>query len=201
MSILRIPRLVVATGNAGKMREFSVLLRGIIDQFVAQSELGVEPVPETEDTFLGNALLKARHAARVTGLPALADDSGLEVDALGGAPGVWSARYAGEDADDAANNAKLLSALHGLPAPRRARYRAVLALVRAADDPSPLIAEGVWEGSIALSPRGSFGFGYDPIFLVGDGMRSAAELMAEEKNQVSHRAMALARLLELIQGR
>ena len=190
-----LPRLVVASGNHGKLREFAALLAGVADEVVAQSALDVAPVAETESTFLGNALLKARHAARATGAATLADDSGLEVDALGGAPGVRSARYAGAGADDAANNARLLAALTGVPPPRRARYRAVIVLVRGADDPAPLVAEGCWEGRIALAPRGHLGFGYDPLFLVGDDERTAAELAPEVKNRLSHRGQALRSLL------
>ena len=189
------PRLVVATANPGKLREFRQLLAGVATELVSQTELGVPSPPETESTFVGNALLKARHAAGLSGCPALADDSGLEVDALGGAPGVRSARYAGDGADDAANNARLLSELEGVPDPRRARYRAVIVLVRDADDPEPLVAEGVWEGRIAHRLRGDGGFGYDPLFLVGDGERTAAELDPAEKNRISHRALALQRLL------
>jgi XTP/dITP diphosphohydrolase len=176
------------------------MLQGLVDEVIPQSELGVSAVAETESTFAGNALLKARHAARVTGLPALADDSGLEVDALAGAPGVWSARYAGEAATDAQNNAKLLSALVDVPAPRRARYRAVLALVTSADDPQPVMAEGSWEGEIALRPAGEGGFGYDPLFLVDGGPLTAAQLEARDKNLRSHRAMALARLVDVLRG-
>lgn len=188
------PRLVVATGNAGKLREFSALLNGFVGEVIPQAALGVGSVEETEDTFVGNALLKARHAAAVTGLPALADDSGLEVDALDGAPGVYSARYAGLHASDADNNEKLLAALAAVPEPRRARYQAVLVLVRSAEDPAPVVAVGRWEGAIATHARGSGGFGYDPLFLV-DGRRTAAEMSAEEKNGCSHRASALQALL------
>ncbi len=195
MAPLPWPRLVVATGNPGKLREFRQLLAGVAAEVVPQAELGVPSPEETEATFVGNALLKARQAARLTGCPALADDSGLEVDALGGAPGVYSARYAGDGADDHANNARLLAALQGVPDPRRARYRAVIVLVRAAADPAPLIAEGTWEGRIGHAPRGRGGFGYDPLFLVGDGDLTAAELDPAEKNRVSHRAIALAALL------
>ena len=157
--------LVLASGNAGKIRELQALL-GSTWRVLPQSDLGVVPVEETGSTFLANALLKARHAARVTGLPALADDSGLEVDALGGAPGVRSARYAGPEADDAANNARLLAALSGVPEPQRtARYRCVLVWMDGPDDPAPLIAEGLWEGRILTEPRGRGGFGYDPLFL------------------------------------
>lgn len=186
---------MVATGNAGKLREFEQLLGGLVGRISAQSCFGIDPVLETEQTFVGNALLKARHAARYSGLPALADDSGLEVDALDGRPGVFSARYAGVGASDAENNALLLKELGGHADPRRARYRAVLVLVRTADDPHPLIAEGVWEGAIGHAPSGNGGFGYDPLFRVDGGLRSAAELSAAEKNRRSHRAQALAQLL------
>ncbi len=195
------PRLVVASGNPGKLREFRALLAGLATEILPQTELGVPSPVETESTFMGNALLKARHAARLTGLAALADDSGLEVDALGGAPGVWSARYAGEGADDAANNARLLEALAGFAEPRRARYRAVIVLVEGPDDPAPLIAEGSWEGRIATTARGVGGFGYDPLFLVGEGGQTAAELPAELKNRISHRAQALAALLARVRAR
>ncbi|MCX7057735.1 MAG: RdgB/HAM1 family non-canonical purine NTP pyrophosphatase [Proteobacteria bacterium] len=195
------PRLVVASGNPGKLREFRALLAGLATEILPQTELGVPSPVETESTFMGNALLKARHAARLTGLAALADDSGLEVDALGGAPGVWSARYAGEGADDAANNARLLEALAGFAEPRRARYRAVIVLVEGPDDPAPLIAEGSWEGRIATKARGVGGFGYDPLFLVGEGGQTAAELPAELKNRISHRAQALAALLARVRAR
>ncbi len=200
MTILHFPRLVIATANRGKLREFSAMLHGIVDEVIPQGDLGVMSAAETESTFAGNAILKARHASRVTGLPALADDSGLEVDALGGAPGVWSARYAGEAATDEENNAKLLAALERVPVPRRARYRAVLALVTSPEDSQPLIAEGTWEGEIALCPAGEGGFGYDPLFLVDGGPRTAAQLEAAEKNGRSHRALALSRLVELLRG-
>jgi XTP/dITP diphosphohydrolase len=196
--MLRLPRLVVATGNPGKLREFAALLAGVVDEVLPQSHFGVTAVEETETTFVGNALLKARHAAAVTGLPALADDSGLEVDALGGAPGVYSARYAGDQATDEANNAKLLHAVSALPDPLTARYRAALVLVRSADDPSPIVAEGVWEGAIGRTRQGSGGFGYDSLFLIDEGARTAAELPSEEKNRRSHRALALQQLLALL---
>ena len=199
--MLHFRRLVIATANRGKIAEFSTLLQGIVDEVIPQGELGVMSAPETESTFVGNAILKARHASRVTGLPALADDSGLEVDALGGAPGVWSARYAGEGATDEENNAKLLAALEGVHAPRRARYRAVLALVTSPDDPRPLIAQGAWEGESARCPAGEGGFGYDPLFLVDGGSRTAAQLAATEKNLRSHRALALSQLVDLMRGR
>ena len=186
--------LVLASGNRGKAREIGALLAPLGWTLLNQSDLGVAEVEETGATFLANALLKARHAATATGRPALADDSGLEVDALDGAPGVRSARYAG-GGGDAANVAKLLEALRGVPPARRgARFRCVLALVRSPDDAAPLIAEGVWEGAIAEAPRGANGFGYDPVFLVPGLARTAAELDPAEKNARSHRGQALARL-------
>jgi len=190
-----LPRLVVASGNSGKLRELTALLAGRVTELIPQSALGIAPAEETESTFEGNALLKARHAARLAGAAALADDSGLEVDALGGRPGVHSARFAGASASDAANNELLLRSLEGIAAPRRARYRCVIALVRNADDPAPLVATGSWEGRIALAPRGEGGFGYDPLFLVGEGELTAAELPAAVKNRISHRGLALGALL------
>lgn len=193
--------LVLASGNAGKIREFQALL-GSTWRVLPQFDFGVVPVEETGSTFLANALLKACHAARVTGLPALADDSGLEVDALGGAPGVRSARYAGPEADDAANNARLLAALSGVPEPRRtARYRCVLVWTDGPDDSAPLIAEGRWEGRILLEPRGRGGFGYDPLFLDSASGMAAAELKPNVKNMRSHRGLALARMQELLRSR
>lgn len=202
-------RVVLATGNAGKLREFAALLAPAGFVFEPQSAFGIEPPEETGDTFLANALLKARYAARLSGLPAMADDSGLEVDALGGAPGVRSARYA-EDASatmprDEANWRKLLAALAGVPdAARRARFRCCIVLVRDADDPSPVVGEGAWEGRILDAPRGDGGFGYDPVFAPVDpafGGRSVAELDAAEKNLHSHRAAALRALLTAWQAR
>lgn len=193
-------RLVLASDNRGKLAEFQALL-GDAWTLLPQGALDVPPAEETGDTFTANALLKARHAARLTGLPALADDSGLEVDALGGAPGVRSARYAGEAADATANNRKLLEALAGVPQERRtARFRCVLALVRHAEDPAPLLAEGSWEGRIALAPRGAGGFGYDPVFIdVATGL-VAAELDPAEKNARSHRGRAARALAVLLAG-
>ena len=187
----RFERLVVATSNPGKLREFEELLKAVAGEIVAQGALGIAAAEETEASFVGNALLKARHAARLAGCAALADDSGLEVDALGGAPGVYSARYAGPDATDAANNLKLLAALEAIPPPRTARYRAVLVLVASATDPSPLIAEGVWEGEIAMVPRGNGGFGYDLLFIVAGTGLTAAEMPLALKNEQSHRAQAM----------
>jgi XTP/dITP diphosphohydrolase len=185
-------RVVLASSNPGKLREFAELLgsRGI--SFVPQSQFGIEPPPETGTTFLENALIKARNAARRSGLPAIADDSGIEVDALGGAPGVHSARYAGEGASDEANLQKLLLALAGLPATRRAaRYRCVIVYVRDADDPAPLVGVGAWEGSILDGQRGDGGFGYDPSFIPAGETRTAAQMEAAEKHAVSHRGLAL----------
>lgn len=190
-------RLVLASGNAGKLKELDTLLGDLDIELVAQSDLGVDDIDETGQTFVENALLKARHAARITGLPALADDSGLCVDALGGAPGLYSARYADRHGDHAANNAKLLHALDGEPASRRgAFFICVLAMLRAADDPAPLIAEGRWHGRVLDAPRGDHGFGYDPLFLPDGQMLGAAELDAEIKNRLSHRGQALAKLCE-----
>ncbi|MDZ7828392.1 MAG: RdgB/HAM1 family non-canonical purine NTP pyrophosphatase [Halofilum sp. (in: g-proteobacteria)] len=193
-------RAVLASGNAGKLREFAQMLADSGIELLPQGEFGVDPAPETAVTFVENALAKARHVAARTGLPAIADDSGLEVDALDGAPGVRSARYAGEPADDEANNRRLLADLEGLPASRRhARFRAVLVYLRHAADPAPIIAEGVWEGRIADAPRGEGGFGYDPLFELDDG-RTSAELPPEEKNRLSHRGRALAELRERLAG-
>ena len=185
-------RVVLASGNAGKLREFSELLGASGLTLVRQSELGIVPPPETGTTFLDNALIKARNAARASGLPAIADDSGIEVDALGGAPGVYSARYAGEDAGDEANLAKLLAALEGLPPERRsARYRCVIVFVAHAEDSRPLVGEGSWEGHIIAERRGSGGFGYDPSFVPVGETRTVAEMPADQKNRLSHRGQAM----------
>ena len=188
-------RLVLASGNAGKLAELQALLADTGAQLLPQSQLGVADIEETGLTFVENALLKARHAARVTGLPALADDSGLCVDALCGAPGLYSARYAGGHGDSAANIAKLLGELEGLePQRRTAHFHAVIVLLRHADDPQPLVAEGLWPGLILDAPRGAGGFGYDPVFFdPGHGL-SAAELDPVLKNRISHRGRALDQL-------
>ena len=189
-------RVVLASSNAGKLREFSELLANQGFSLSRQSDFGIEPPPETGTTFLENALIKARNAARVTGLPAIADDSGIEVDALGGAPGVYSARYAGENASDEANLEKLLGALAGKPIDeRRARYRAVVVYVRDAEDAAPLVGEGAWEGRLIEARRGSGGFGYDPSFVPEGDTRTVAEMPQDEKNRKSHRAQALAAFL------
>lgn len=189
-------RLVLASANRGKLAEFRHLLAGAPFELTSLGELNLASPDETGTTFLDNALLKARHAARASGNPALADDSGLEVDALGGAPGVYSARFAGPQADDAANNAKLITELCALgpqraAQPWRARYRCVLAMVLEADDPAPLIAEGVWEGVIVTAPLGSGGFGYDPHFWLPQWGMTAAQLPVDQKNRFSHRGAAL----------
>jgi XTP/dITP diphosphohydrolase len=188
-------RLVLASGNAGKLAELRALLDGTGIEVVAQAELGIADIEETGLTFVENALLKARHAARESGLPALADDSGLCVDALDGAPGLYSARYAGTHGDAQANIAKLLSEIEEVPdAARGARFVCVLALLRHPGDPQPLLAEGRWEGRILRSPRGDRGFGYDPVFLDPASGLSAAELAAGDKHRASHRGQALAQL-------
>ena len=190
-------RLVLASGNAGKLAELQALLADTGAELLPQSALGVEDIEETGLTFIENALLKARNAARVTGLPALADDSGLCVDALGGAPGLYSARYAGSHGDAVANIDKLLDALRDVPDQRRgAHFHAAIVLLRHADDPQPLIAEGSWHGRILHARRGDGGFGYDPVFLDPQRGRSAAELDPSLKNRISHRGLALAALRE-----
>jgi XTP/dITP diphosphohydrolase len=184
-------RVVLATGNPGKLRQFSELLGSTGITLLRQSDFGIEPPAETGTTFLENALIKARNAARVTGLPAIADDSGIEVDALGGRPGLHSARYAGENASDLENLRKMLDELTDIPsAQRSARYRSVIVYIANAEDSAPLIGEGVWEGAIAHAPRGSEGFGYDPIFLPRGETRTAAEMPAAERNPQSHRGQA-----------
>ena len=205
-SVHALPRrLIVATGNSGKLREFQSLLAGLpcIVESLGELRLGVPE--ETGTTFIENALLKARHALAAAAAirpeaAAIADDSGLEVDALGGAPGVFSARYAGPQADDAANNAKLSAALKGVPPERRrARYRCALAMAFPSARAAPLIAEGVWEGYILESPRGAHGFGYDPYFWLPEWSMTAAELEPGDKNRLSHRAQAMQVLREQLQ--
>ena len=194
--------VVLASGNAGKLREFSELLATSGFTLLRQSEFGIVPPPETGTTFLENALIKARNAARLASLPAIADDSGIELDALGGAPGVHSARYAGENASDEENLAKLLEALSGLPAERRgARYRCVIVFVEHADDPRPLIGEGTWEGRIIDARMGDGGFGYDPSFVPAGDSRTVAQLPAAEKHMHSHRGQALREFLARLAAR
>ena len=192
-------KAVLASSNVGKLRELAAILAPRGYELVTQSSLGIDTPPETGITFAENALLKARHAARLSGLPAIADDSGIEVDALGGRPGVYSARYAGEGATDPSNLRKMLDELRSVPADQRsARYQCVIAFVRTADDLSPLIAHGTWEGRILVEPRGTGGFGYDPIFQPAGLDSSAAELSAAEKNARSHRGEALRALARLL---
>lgn len=192
-------RLVLATGNAGKVRELSALLAGSAFTLIDQRSLGVSDVAETGLTFVENALIKARHAARETGLPAIADDSGLVVPALNGAPGIWSARYAGENATDQQNIDRLLEALRHCPADQRqASFHCVLVFLRHADDPVPLICHGSWAGEISAAPDGDGGFGYDPIFWLPEHGVTAARLSAEEKNRWSHRGQALRQLQEAL---
>jgi XTP/dITP diphosphohydrolase len=195
-------RVVLASGNPGKLRQFSELLDGSGLALVRQSDFGVEPPAETGGTFLENSLLKARNAARLTGLPAIADDSGIEVDALGGGPGLYSARYAGENATDEANLLKMLSELNGVATDRRsARYRSVIVFVTSSEDASPLVGEGIWEGAIAESPRGDGGFGYDPIFIPRGETRTAAQMPAHLRNELSHRGQAARAFLAQLSAR
>ena len=189
-------KVVLATGNVGKLREMSALLSPLGFELLTQKDLGIDPADETGTTFLENALIKARHAARQAKLPAISDDSGIEVDALDGRPGVYSARFAGENASDHANLRKLLTELHDVPAAfRQARYHCVIVFVRDAQDRDPVVAHGTWEGQIATEPRGTEGFGYDPIFVPAGMHNTAAQLTAERKNELSHRAVALRALL------
>ena len=191
---LLLPRLVLASGNAGKLREFHRLLAPLGIEVIAQSALDIPDAEEPHGTFVENALAKARHASALAKLPALADDSGVCVRALGGAPGVQSARYAGEPKSDARNNAKLIAALAGV-ADRRAHYACVLTLLRHDADPEPIVAEGAWHGTIVDAPRGTGGFGYDPHFLDASTGLTAAELPLERKNELSHRGKAIRALI------
>jgi len=189
-------RVILASSNSGKLTELTALLAPLGFDLTPQQALGIESPPESGATFVDNALIKARHACAQRAWPAIADDSGIEVDALGGAPGVRSARYAGEGASDRDNVAKMLCELAGVPAAARtARYRCVIALVRDANDIDPVIGEGSWEGHITEAPRGSGGFGYDPIFIPAGLQCTAAELSAATKNAMSHRALALSALV------
>ena len=193
-------RLVLATGNKKKVAELNAMLAGMDFKVMPQSDFLVESVPETGTTFVENAIIKARHAARVTGLPAIADDSGLEVDALRGAPGVYSSRFAGEDASDEDNLNKLLEELSFLPPVlRTARFWCVLVFMRHADDPTPIVCQASWEGHIVTEPQGENGFGSAPVFFVPVPACTAAEMPAEQKNQLSHRAKALKELITRLQ--
>lgn len=189
-------KIVLATGNPGKVRELSRLLAGTGIEVFPQSAFGVPDADETGLSFVENAILKARNAATHTGLPAMADDSGIEVDALNGAPGIYSARYAGPECDDDANNRKLLEALKDIPAEQRgARFHCVIAFLRHGEDPAPILTEGTLEGRVAFAPRGEGGFGYDVIFELPERGVTTAELDPEEKNRISHRGQALSRMI------
>jgi len=189
-------RIVLASGNQGKVRELQTLLEGLHLQILPQSDFAVPEAEETGLSFVENAIIKARNAARHTGLPAIADDSGIEVDYLNGAPGIYSARYAGPGCTDADNNAKLLAALEGVPSEQRsARFQCLLVYLRHAEDPTPIICQGTWEGRILTAPAGSKGFGYDPLFWVESRQASSAELEPSVKNSLSHRGQALRMLL------
>lgn len=193
--------LVIATGNAGKLKEIQHILSPWQWQVHSQKEFQVSDAEETGLSFVENAILKARHACAHTGLPALADDSGLEVDALQGAPGIYSARYSGADATDARNNSKLLEALRDVHETQRtARFQCVMVLMRHAADPTPLICQGTWEGSIVFAPAGDNGFGYDPLFWVDTHGCTSAQLDAATKNCISHRGQALLKLADAMQN-
>ena len=192
-------KLVIASNNPGKLREFQHMLSPLGIEVVTQAQLGVSEAEEPYVTFIENALAKARHVSKISGLPALADDSGICVTALGGAPGVYSARFAGEPKSDARNNEKLLHDMQSIK-DRRAHYYCVLVLVRHADDPQPVICEGEWHGEIALEPRGAGGFGYDPLFWLPESGKTSAELSSDEKHAVSHRGKAMKALLQRLQA-
>ncbi len=193
-------KIVIASSNAGKLREFEQLLSSRGFELIPQSNFAMKDADETGTTFVENAIIKARHACAQTGLPAIADDSGIEVDALHGRPGVYSARYSGLNANDTDNNNKLLAELASVPAEKRtARYHAVLAYMRHADDPTPILCHGSWEGIILTEARGQNGFGYDPLFYVPSHNCTAAELEKTEKNRISHRGLAMAELLVRLQ--
>jgi len=194
-----IKKLVLASGNLGKIAEFQSLLSHQQIEVHSQSEFNVSDADETGTTFIENAIIKARHAAKISKLPTIADDSGLVVDALNGQPGVYSARYAGLPSDDLNNTNKLLQALKSVPEDQRsARFHCVMVFLSHANDPTPLISHGIWEGSIAQQPSGKQGFGYDPVFFIADKNRTSAELSAVEKNTLSHRGQAVRQLLPQI---
>ena len=196
-----IPKVVLASSNPGKLREFKRMLSDVHFNIIPQSEFKISDAIEDGLTFVENSILKARHASKHTGLPALADDSGIEVDALMGQPGIYSARYAGEHGDDEANNDKLLKALIDIPeAERTARFRCCIVYLRHAEDPSPLIADASWEGRILFERSGQNGFGYDPLFYVPTHHTSSAELDPDEKNKISHRGVALTNMLEQLKN-
>lgn len=200
--MLSLEKLVLASGNQGKIKELTTLLQPLNIEVVPQSEFNVPDADETGLTFIENAILKARHAAKLTGLPALADDSGIAVDALNGMPGIYSARYAGTHGDRIANMNKLLEAMRDVPDDKRqAAFHCVLAFVRTAEDPTPIICHGIWRGSVLREMRGENGYGYDPVFFIPEHNKSAAELSAAEKNSLSHRGQALKMLLSSLRGR
>lgn len=189
--------IVLASGNIGKLRELSQILAPLGLKLIAQSDLGVPEAEETGLSFVENAIIKARNAARHSGLPAIADDSGIEVDALHGAPGIYSSRYAGPDASDTENIEALLTAMHDVPEHERtARFQCVVVFIRHADDPTPLICQGSWQGQILHAPLGDDGFGYDPVFWVAETDCTAAELSAEQKHAISHRGKAMRQFME-----
>lgn len=194
-----VQKLVIASNNAGKIAEISTLLAPLAIEVLSQSAFNVSEIAEPFVTFVENALAKARHASRCSGLPALADDSGICVAALNGAPGVHSARYAGEPKSDARNNLKLIESLQN-QTDRRAFYYCVIVLVRHADDPQPIIVDGSWHGDVVAQPRGTGGFGYDPYFYLPEFDKTAAELTVEQKNKISHRGQALAHLVEILRS-
>lgn len=192
-------QIVLATGNQGKVKELGAMLKELSIEVLPQSQFDVPDVPETGTTFIENAIIKARHAAKITGLPAIADDSGLEVDALNGAPGVYSARFAGESANDQDNIDKLLVEMQG-KAVRSARFWCVLVYIRHADDPTPLVCQASWEGTITEDQQGREGFGYDPVFYVASEGCTSAQLTKEQKNALSHRGQALQQLVAKLKG-
>lgn len=194
-------KVVLATGNKGKVKELARMLSDLNIEVLPQSEFDVTEVAETGSTFVENAIIKARHAAKQTGLPAIADDSGLAVDALGGEPGVYSARYSGDQATDQSNITKLLDAMADIPKPQRqAKFLCVLVFMRHADDPTPIICQGEWVGEITTEQQGENGFGYDPVFWVEEKNCSSAQLSPEQKNELSHRGKALKQLLAQLQS-
>ncbi|MDP1520709.1 XTP/dITP diphosphatase [Porticoccus litoralis] len=190
-------KVVLATGNKGKLTEFRQLLAELDMDVVPQSDFDIPDAIEDGLSFVENAIIKARHAAKLTGLPAIADDSGLEVDMLNGAPGIYSARFSGENATDEKNNLRLLSLLQEIPEEQRtARFQCLLVMMRNAEDPTPLICQGTWEGRISFAPQGDNGFGYDPLFLIPELGVTSAQLEKTEKNRISHRGQAMGLLLE-----
>ena len=201
MSDSDIKRVVLASANKGKLREINQLLEGLHIVAVPQSQLGVTDVEETGLTFVENAIIKARHASQLTGLPAIADDSGIEVDALHGAPGIYSARYSGVGASDAGNLRLMLDNLRDVPeAQRTARFQCLMVYMRHSKDPTPIICQGTWEGRILFEPVGENGFGYDPVFYVPEEACSAAQLASDVKNRLSHRGQALRKLVSALQN-